>query len=147
VKCKWRAILYKTVASSALLLLACSSTSLPAPSVAQHPLAAFREVPYPPPAALAETVPERPDRPGLVWIDGEWVFHGSSFVWRRGGWVAPPPMGRFAPWQAWYRRDGRLMLASGTWYDAKNQRIRRPPAAVPASTPPNEVTSEFQTGR
>jgi hypothetical protein len=56
-------------------------------------------------------------------------------------------MGRFAPWQSWYRRDGRLMLASGTWYDAKNQRIRRVQPIVPAQTPPNEVTSEFQTGR
>jgi hypothetical protein len=147
VKCKQWAIVHKTLAGCALLLVACGSPSLPAPSAAQHPLSAFREVPYPPPAALAEMVPERPDRPGLVWIDGEWVFHGSSFVWRRGGWVAPPPAGRFATWQSWYRRDGRLMLASGTWYDAKHERIRRPEPVVPAQTPPNEVTSEFQTGR
>jgi hypothetical protein len=147
VKCKQWAILYKTLASAALLLLGCGGVSLPAPNAGQHPLSAYREVPYPPPAALAEMVPERPDQPDLVWIDGEWVFHGSSFVWRRGGWVAPPPTGRFAPWQAWYRRDGRLMLASSAWYDAKNQRIRRVRALVPAQTPPNEVTSELQTGR
>jgi hypothetical protein len=39
------------------------------------------------------------------------------------------------------------MLASGTWYDAKNQRLHRPEPIAPAVTPPNEVTSEFQTGR
>lgn len=147
MKCKRWATVVKAFVISALLLAGCGVPSLPAPNAAQHPLSAYREVPYPPPAALAETVPERPNHPGLVWIDGEWVFHGSSFVWRRGGWVAPTPASRFAPWHAWYRRDGRLMLASGTWYDAKNERLRRPKSLKPAETPPNEVTSEFQTGR
>jgi hypothetical protein len=131
---------------SSLLLVACGS-SLPAPDATRHPLSAYVEVPYPPPAALAETVPERPARPGVVWIDGEWSFHGRAYVWRRGGWVAPPTASRFAPWQTWYRRDGRLMMAPGTWYDAKNQRLRRPQPIEAATTPPNEVTSEFQTGR
>ena len=130
----------------ALALLGCRST-LPAPSVAQHPLAAYVEVPYPPPAALAETVPARPAAPNVVWIDGEWVFHGQGFVWRRGGWVVPPPASRFAAWRTWYRRDGRLMLASGTWYDAHGQRLRTPTPLAPAFTPANEITSEDQTGR
>lgn len=128
------------------LLLACGSR-LPAPPLTQHPLSAYVEVPYPPPAALAEVVPERPAREGVVWIDGEWRFHGRSFVWRRGGWVVPPPSSRFAPWRSWYRRDGRLMLANGAWYDAHHQRLRRQEPAPPAFTPPNEVTSEYQTGR
>lgn len=131
---------------STLALLGCGG-GLPAPAATQHPLSAYAEVPYPPPAALAETVPERPERDGVVWIDGEWVFHGRSFVWRRGGWVVPPPSGRFASWRSWYRRDGRLMLASGAWYDAKNQRLRPVEPVVPAFTPPNEITSELQTGR
>jgi hypothetical protein len=130
-----------------LLTLSACGTTLPVPERARHPLAVFKEVPYPPPAALAEIVPEQPDRAGVVWIDGEWVLHGSSYVWRRGGWVVPPTGARFAPWESWYRRDGRLMLAAGTWYDAKNERVRRPEAVAPAQTPPNEITSEFQTGR
>jgi hypothetical protein len=129
-----------------LLLVACSA-SLPGPPRAEHPLAAYVEVPYPPPAALAETVPERPASGDAVWIDGEWRYHGRSFVWRRGGWVVPPPTGRFAPWRSWYRRDGRLMLAPGTWYDSRGQRVRRVEPVVSAYTPPNEITSEFQTGR
>ena len=63
---------------------------LPAPETTEHPLSAFADVPYPPPAALAETVPERPERDGVVWIDGEWRPHGDSYVWRRGGWFVPP---------------------------------------------------------
>jgi hypothetical protein len=131
---------------AALLLLACGG-SLPAPATTEHPLSAYSEVPYPPPAALAETVPARPPRAGVVWIDGEWSYHGSGYVWRRGGWVEPPPASRFAAWRTWYRSDGRLLMAPGTWYDAKHQRVRRPEPLLPATTPPNEVTSELQTGR
>jgi hypothetical protein len=38
-------------------------------------------------------------------------------------------------------------MAPGTWYDAKHQRVRRPEPLLQATTPPNEVTSELQTGR
>lgn len=128
-----------------VFLVACGG-SLPSPASGEHPLAAYVEVPYPPPAALAETVPPRPDG-DVVWVDGEWVFHGDAFVWRRGGWVTPPTASRFAPWRTWYRSDGRLMMARGTWYDEKQQRLRPPKPVRPAETPPNQVTSEFQTGR
>jgi hypothetical protein len=122
-------------------------SQLPAPVTTDHPLGAYADVPYPPPAALAETVPERPERDGVVWIDGEWRPHGDSYAWRRGGWVVPPTNAKFAPWRAWYRRDGRLMMAPGTWYDAKGERLRPPEPIEPAYTPSNELTSETQTGR
>ena len=141
--------MFRSTALAALLVIsvpACAG-SLPSPATTEHPLAAFVEVPYPPPAALAETVPEAPERGGVVWLDGEWIYRGRAFAWRRGGWVVPPPSGRFAPWQSWYRRDGRLMLARGTWYNAKRERLRWIEPLVPAETPANEVTSEFQTGR
>ncbi len=83
----------------------------------------------------------------MVWVDGEWQYHGRSFVWRRGGWVVAPPASQFAPWRSWYRRDGRLMLAAGSWYDARHQRLRWQEPITPAYTPANQVTSEFQTGR
>lgn len=121
--------------------------SLPGPTSTEHPLSAYVEVPYPPPAALAETVPERPHHAGVVWIDGEWQYRGRAFVWRRGGWVLAPADSRFAPWRAWYRRDGRLMLAPGTWYNGRHEQVRAPRPLVPAATPPNEVTDEAQTGR
>lgn len=148
MKCKRWATVLGSLTRVLLLVaaLACSS-SLPEPELGRHPLAAFKEAPYPPPAALAETIPPRPERDGAVWIDGEWVLRGASYAWRRGAWVVPPPAARFAPWQAFYRRDGRLMLATGAWYDEKDERTRRPQPLAPASTPPNDITSEFQTGR
>ena len=39
------------------------------------------------------------------------------------------------------------MMAPGTWYDAKHERLRTPKPVQPASTPPNDVTAESQTGR
>jgi hypothetical protein len=128
------------------LLIGCGST-LPSPALTQHPLGAYAEVPYPPPAALAETVPPAPELAGVVWVDGEWISHRKEYVWRRGGWVVPPAESRFAPWRSWYRRDGRLMMAPGTWYAAKHERLRPPRPVQAATTPPNEITAESQTGR
>jgi hypothetical protein len=132
-----------------ILSLVCAGCAgrLPMPEKTRHQVEMFEAVPYPPPAALAETVPREPERDGAVWIDGEWVFQGRRFVWQRGGWVYPPPGARFAPWRAVYQRDGRLMLAPGTWYDAAGNALPRPELARSAATPPNEATSEAQVGR
>jgi hypothetical protein len=131
----------------ALLVLGGCSSRLPAPEYVRHVREAYVPVPYPPPAGLAETVPPPPERGDAVWIDGEWVFHGRTYVWQRGGWVRPPPGARFAPWRALYRRNGRLLLAPGTWYDGSGNALPRPEVAVPAATPPNEITTETQSGR
>jgi len=92
-------------------------------------------------------VPERPDHGDVVWVAGEWKYHGDVFAWQRGGWVAPPPGGQFAAWRTWYRRDGRLMMAGGAWYDEEGRRLPTPETIRHATTPPNEFTSEFQTAR
>jgi len=137
---------YTPTAATLLLLGACASR-LPVPETTRHARESFQPVPYPPPAGLAETVPPRPASDDAVWIDGEWLFHGRSFVWQRGGWLIPPRGARFAPWRALYQRNGRLMLAPGTWYDEDGHALPRPDVAVPARTPPNEITAESQSGR
>ena len=83
----------------------------------------------------------------MVWIDGEWVFSGGMYTWQRGGWVAPPPAARFAPWRAFYQPDGRLMLAPGAWYDARRRPLTTREPILEAYTPPNEFTSESEVGR
>ena len=124
---------------------ACSG-SLPLPPQTNPPDDAFRDVPYPPPAALSELVPESPAS-DAVWVDGGWVWRGSYYVWDRGGWVIPPPGIRFAPSRLRYLPSGQAQFARGQWLDAKGERVRPPRPLKPAATPPNEVTAEFQTGR
>jgi len=139
-------VIRRSFAWPLLVLLACSSR-LPQPETTRHTRESYLPVPYPPPAGLAETVPPAPRRDGAVWVDGEWVFHGRTYVWQRGGWVYPPPGARFAPWRALYLKSGRLLLAPGTWYDEANSPLPPPDVATPARTPPNEITAEQQSGR
>lgn len=130
----------------AVMLVACGS-SLPAPEHAEHPAESYNEVPYPPTASLAEIIPARPNCANCVWVDGDWVFRGKIYAWQRGGWFVPPPGARYASSRIVYTPGGRILFAPGTWYDRQGQTLPRLQAIRPATTPPNDVTSEFQTGR
>lgn len=121
--------------------------TLPTPESATHPADAFIDVPYPPPAALAEVVPRAPDGVGAVWVDGDWNYRGKSYLWRRGGWFSVRSGMRYAPSVIRYETDGRVLFAASAWYDEKGQVAAQPNRVVPARTPPNEVTNEFMTGR
>lgn len=132
-------------ALGAILVLGCG-VSVPEPARTAHPDSAYAEVPYPPPAALVEAVPEAPND-DAVWVDGEWQFRGGFYVWERGGWVNSPPDARYAGWRARYLEDGRLLMAPGRWYREGGRRMRPPEVIAPAKTPPNEVTPEFLTAR
>jgi WXXGXW repeat (2 copies) len=130
-----------------LLWLACSS-SLPMPPVTDHPARAYVEVPYPPPAALVEVVPEPPkDTAGVVWLDGHWVWRGRYYVWQRGGWLKPPENAAYATWQSALAKDGRLIFAPGTWYDPNHRPLPAPDVLVVARTPANQTTAETETAR
>ncbi|MEI9948565.1 MAG: hypothetical protein WDO74_06155 [Pseudomonadota bacterium] len=128
-----------------VLLCAACSTSLPEPLPARQPRSEYLPVPYPPPAAFAEVVPPRPNGDAL-WIDGHWAWRGGTFVWERGGWVAPPAGSRFAHWRIRYAQDGTLMFAEEVWYDANLKPMTSPKKLVDAYTPPNELTPESQHG-
>ncbi|MGC4093819.1 MAG: hypothetical protein QM756_39135 [Polyangiaceae bacterium] len=121
--------------------------SLPTPSPIEHPESSFVEVPYPPPAALAETVPTRPNAGGLVWLEGDWAFRGTSYAWVRGGWVVAPQKARYASSKVIYARDGRVLFAPASWYDEQGQKLERVRPLSPAVTPLNEYTGETQTAR
>jgi WXXGXW repeat (2 copies) len=124
---------------------ACGS-SLPGPESATHPSTSFVEVPYPPPAALVEVVPKRPDG-NAVWVDGSWAWRGRSYVWQRGGWVHAPEDAAYAGWQASLAADGRLLFAPGAWYDAARRPVDAPPQLRTARTPPNQITLESEVAR
>lgn len=135
-----------TVAQLLCATLCSCGSSVPGPPLTTHPKSAFVEVPYPPPAALVESVPLSPSSP-LVWLDGYWTWQGEYYTWVRGGWVFVSVGEAFAPWQSSYTRDGRLLFAPGAWYAPGGVRVRPPEIRMPASTPPNEATPEFQTAR
>jgi len=147
----WSALVRQALVWPAVLWfgLGCSST-LPAPESALHPATAFVEVPYPPPAALVEVVPQRPAaaKGSAVWVDGNWTWRGSYYVWQRGGWTVPSKGSSYATWQVYLAPDGRLLFATGAWYDALTHQLLRTPEVVAAArTPPNQYTSENQTAR
>lgn len=70
------------------LLIGCGST-LQLPARSGHTPEEFIEVPFPPPAARSDVVPQRL-HPDSLWIDGEWHWQGAHWRWRRGAWVRPP---------------------------------------------------------
>lgn len=102
-------------------------------------------MPYPPPAALVEVVPDAPRN--SVWVDGHWVWRGRYYVWQRGGWLRPPPGVSYATWQSVLTRDGRLLFAPGAWYDASSRQVPAPAVLAEARTPPNRLTPETSAPR
>ena len=130
---------------TALHAAGCGS-SLPEPDFVDPPPDAFVKVPYPPPAALAEVVPEEPSG-DPVWIDGSWAWRGKSYVWQRGGWMLPVPGAGYVRPRVEYRKDGTTMFAEAAWYDQSGNKLEDPTVLAPATTPPNELTPEEQTAR
>jgi hypothetical protein len=128
------------------LVSAGCSSSLPLPPVTQHPARAYVEVPYPPPAALVEVVSEAP-APDTVWVDGHWVWRDRYYVWQRGGWLRAPEQLAYATWQAHLSKDGRLLFAPGTWYDAARRPQPAPDLLAEARTPANQATVETEAAR
>lgn len=105
------------------------------------------EVPYPPPAALVEVVPEQPDNDDAVWLDGHWVWRGRYYVWQRGGWVIPPENGAYATWQSVLAKDGRIVFAPSAWYGPDRRPLPPPKTLAVARTPPNQYTVETEAAR
>jgi hypothetical protein len=136
-----RSLLLAGIVSSA-----CSS-SLPAPPVTPHPKHVFQEVPYPPPAALVEVVPDPPENDDAVWLDGFWIWRGRYYVWQRGGWLVPPENGAYATWQSVLARDGRIVFAPGAWYDESGRPLATPKTILYARSPPNQTTVETEAAR
>ncbi|WP_394832072.1 YXWGXW repeat-containing protein [Pendulispora rubella] len=114
-------------------LFACGPSRLPAPKYVGQDTSALMEVPYPPPPAHTERVPESPAK-GAVWLDGEWVWDGRRWSWRQGRWVMAPSNAKFSPWTTVRGHDGTLYFASGVWKDAGGKIIADPKPLLGART-------------
>jgi hypothetical protein len=64
----------------------------------------------------AEPVYMRPAAPyaGAVWIDGDWVWNGGSYVYRRGYW-ARPRAGHVWNRGGWHRTPRGYAWRRGHW--------------------------------
>jgi hypothetical protein len=113
--------------ASSLLLLACGSSlpEPPAPKTNRVPVGASVEVPYPPPPARVEFIPDKPAS-GAVWIDGEWTWTGRRWAWNYGKWLRSPAGATFAPWKTFRASDGALLYVAGIWRNAKGAEIVEP---------------------
>ena len=116
-------------AISGLIVLAGCWGGLARPTYSRQTADALEPVPFPPPPARVEYVPDRP-KGDTVWIDGEWIWTGRAWSWKRGRWVVPPEGATFSPWSSVRSPDGMLYVASGTWRDAKGEEIDAPTAVA-----------------
>lgn len=130
------------VLSLAAFAFACGSAELPSPDYTKHPTSALVEIPYPPPPARIEAVPEEPDG-DVVWIDGEWLWQSRRWSWKPGRWIHPPAGARFSPWTTVRDRIGTLYVASGTWRNPAGAEVPEPaPLAIGGPAPAAIVTPE-----
>jgi hypothetical protein len=111
--------------AATLVAFACGS-KVATPAYTEHPTSALTPVPFPPPPARAEIVPQQPnDR--AVWIDGEWVWQTRRWAWRKGRWIVPPAGARFAPWTTVRDEAGNLYVANGVWRSSNGEEVTEPP--------------------
>ncbi|WP_437905787.1 YXWGXW repeat-containing protein [Sorangium sp. So ce327] len=101
---------------ASLLVLAGCGGSLPLPPTGPHlPSETMVVVPYPPPPARVEIISPS-ERPGDVWIDGEWQWRSRRWAWQQGRWEPVPPGAYFAPATTVRRADGSLVWFAGVWH-------------------------------
>ena len=120
---------------------ACGVSRLPAPAYVAHPTSALVEVPYPPPPARVEYVPERPKDGNMVWLDGEWTWRGRRWGWKAGRWVVPPADAKFSPWTDVRDDRGTLSAAEGAGRDSKGVPLADPAPFTLAKTTAGTLVS------
>ena len=73
----------------------------------------------PPPVVRYEPVPVA--RPGAVWVQGYWNWHGGGYVWMPGHWVTARP-GYLYVQPAWREGPRGWELRRGGWHRGHGSR-------------------------
>jgi len=108
---------------------ACGYPSIPRPPYSPQPSSALTIVAHEPPPGRVEHAPPKPAGEGVVWIDGEWSWHGRRWTWTPGRWVSPAAGTTYSPWTTVRGPDGTLYFAPSVWRDAKGA-VTEPPKAL-----------------
>ena len=120
-------------------MVGCGYARLPHPPYIRQTPDAWVEIPYPPPPARVEFVPDKP-RDAAVWVDGEWTWHGRRWGWRPGRWVIPASGTAFSPRALIRNAEGTLFIAEGRWRDVPSGReVLAPPVLALGKASPGDV--------
>lgn len=122
--------------ASVLLVLVAIAGAACLPPLAGPPLGPQEQadpvlVPYPPPPARVDVVPDPP--PELktpVWVDGQWFWRGRRWVWESGEWVDLLPGQVYAKPIVVRRSDGQLVWFAGTF--RRDNAVALPTSSSPA---------------
>lgn len=101
------------------LVAACGGGTQLVPSGAHPPhVQEFVEVPFPPPPAQIEEIPEELEDTSCAWVSGEYRFRDRHWVWEPGSWVVAPAGCYHAPAQVGWSKAGepRLYYTPSAWY-------------------------------
>lgn len=121
----------------ASLLVACGA-STPLVPTGPHPVHVqeFVEVPYPPPPAQQEELPDGLADARCEWVDGYWDWQGRRWKWVPGRWVVPQPACYYAPpVVAWSKAaEPRLYFTPPRWYHDNATELEANQALCPSPT-------------
>lgn len=99
--------------------LACGGGTQLVPSGPHPPhVQEFVEVPYPPPPAQVEEIPETHGDADCAWVSGEYRFRDRHWVWEPGRWVLAQEGCYHAPPVVAWSKGGepRLYYSPSRWY-------------------------------
>ena len=97
-----------------LLLMACNRSALPLPPTGPNGGKNPIIVPYPPPPARAEIIPQKAGE-RVVWIDGSWSWDRRRWIWQKGRWEVPPKGSYYATSKTVEMPDGTIGWLPGGW--------------------------------
>lgn len=120
---------------AALVLAACGgSTRLVAKGPHPPHVQEFVSVPFPPPPAQVEAIPDGKSDARCAWVDGHHDWDGRRWTWRAGRWVVPAASCYYAsPVIAWSKStDARLYYTPPRWYREDAGELSERAGACPA---------------
>lgn len=117
------------------VLVACGA-STPVVPKGPHPphIQEFIEVPYPPPPAQVEEIPNGVSDASCAWVDGYYAWEGRRWEWQAGRWVRPVAGCYYAgPVVAWSKAGGeRLYFTPPRWYKEDAAELSEQAALCPS---------------